>query len=219
MQKQISTITGIIIIVAVAVIAVGGVFAYQYYQNSQIPMTNIQSNPNNQIQVKDETADWKTYKNDQYGFEIKYPESNFEQINDKAKVSSDPTFSESNELLRLTHNDLQGSQQEKVLTIHSISIVYIPISYNVFKEKVRNYSKYGITISEFTTYNLGNVQAYNFHFNLNTGIKSIGNIIVIPAGNGVIETGYVKSGGDKIEFTESDLILFNQILSTFKFIK
>lgn len=39
---------------------------------SQIPMTNVQSNPN--VQSSDtQTADWKTYRNDQYGFEFRYP--------------------------------------------------------------------------------------------------------------------------------------------------
>ena len=41
MQKQISTITGTIIIIAAAVVAFGGVFLY--LQKPQIPMTNVQS--------------------------------------------------------------------------------------------------------------------------------------------------------------------------------
>ncbi len=54
-NRKISTLTGIIIILATAVLLFGGVFGWQYYL------------------VKNETADWKTYTNSEYGFEIKYP--------------------------------------------------------------------------------------------------------------------------------------------------
>jgi len=63
MKKQISTLAGIIIIVVVAVIFFGGVFVYQYFS----------AKANNQLQVKNQTAGWKTYTNTQYGFEIQYP--------------------------------------------------------------------------------------------------------------------------------------------------
>ena len=52
MKKQISTLVGIIIIVIAAVILFGGVFAYQYFTNS-------------------ETGAWKTYSNPD--FSIQYP--------------------------------------------------------------------------------------------------------------------------------------------------
>ena len=61
-QKGISTLAGVIIIVVVAAVFVGGVFAYQYFviKSSQIKIAQ----PINQ------TAGWKTYTNSQYGFEI-----------------------------------------------------------------------------------------------------------------------------------------------------
>jgi hypothetical protein len=70
MQKQqgISSLVGILIIIAVAIIAFGGVFAYQYFAKPQTPITNVQ-NPN------PETAGWKTYVNNDLGIEFKYPET------------------------------------------------------------------------------------------------------------------------------------------------
>jgi len=61
LNKKISTLVGILIIVLVAVIA-GGILAWQYFG---IPEKKETGN---------ETADWKTYRNEDYGYEIKYPE-------------------------------------------------------------------------------------------------------------------------------------------------
>ena len=76
--KKVSTLIGIIIIVAIAVIAFGGVFTYQYFvvKNNQTTrcetmgcLPGVQTGPT----VADQIAGWKTYTNSQYGFEIKYP--------------------------------------------------------------------------------------------------------------------------------------------------
>ena len=68
LNKGISAPIGILVIVLAAAIAGAGIFAYQYYwsleEEVEIP---------EETQPKDETADWKTYRNEEYGFEIKYP--------------------------------------------------------------------------------------------------------------------------------------------------
>lgn len=78
-NKGISTLVGTIIIVAVVIILVGGVFTYQYFivKNSEWIKTPITENQTDQI------AGWKTYTNDEYGFEIKYPESSV--LNDRSE--------------------------------------------------------------------------------------------------------------------------------------
>ncbi len=63
-MKRISTITGIVIIVAVAVIATGGVFLF--LQKSQTPMTNVQS-------AITKTSNWKKYTNNEGKFSLQYP--------------------------------------------------------------------------------------------------------------------------------------------------
>jgi len=67
-QKGISSSIGIIIIVAVAIVSVGGVLAYQYIWSPAEPIEE----PKAEI-PQGETADWQTYRNEEYGFEFKYP--------------------------------------------------------------------------------------------------------------------------------------------------
>jgi len=68
LNKKISTLLAIIIIILCAVLA-GGITVYQYYG---IPKEEGET-PEEKVS-KDETADWKTYRNGEYGYEIKYPE-------------------------------------------------------------------------------------------------------------------------------------------------
>ncbi len=68
-MKTVSTTTGIIIIATAAVIAFGGIFWYLQTGNPINYEPNRITNTKNNI----ETADWKTYRNDEYGFEFKYP--------------------------------------------------------------------------------------------------------------------------------------------------
>ncbi len=68
-MKKVSTATGIIIIVTAAIVLFGGAFGYQWYANSKLQTTNYNQTQNSNTK----TADWKTYTNDKYGFEIQYP--------------------------------------------------------------------------------------------------------------------------------------------------
>jgi hypothetical protein len=86
-----TTLIGIIIIVAVAVVIFGGVFAYQYFavkNNNQLQVLNENQNITDKTKI-DETANlapsevegWKTYTNTEYGFEFKYPNEYYGEKN------------------------------------------------------------------------------------------------------------------------------------------
>jgi len=50
------------VIVVLIIFVVGGFFVWQYFESPE-------------KRIKDETADWKTYKNSSWGYEIRYPSS------------------------------------------------------------------------------------------------------------------------------------------------
>jgi hypothetical protein len=78
-MKKVSTLVGIIIIVLSAVVLFGGVFIYQYFYAK--PATSVTTQKQEILnkpfplagEPTNQTAGWETYKNSQYGFEIKYP--------------------------------------------------------------------------------------------------------------------------------------------------
>src|SRR4030042_1906913 len=76
-NKGISTPIALTIIIVLAVILAGGTLGYQYYylpkQEVEEEISEEEEISKNEIS-KDETSDWKTYTNEEYGFEIKYPE-------------------------------------------------------------------------------------------------------------------------------------------------
>ena len=81
LNKGISTPLAITIIIVLAVVLIGGIFSYQYYYlPKQENQTEIPEIKTPEIQ-KDETADWKTYRSEKYGFEVKYPSSPNWEIN------------------------------------------------------------------------------------------------------------------------------------------
>jgi hypothetical protein len=69
MKDRITSLTAILIIVFIAMLLFAGVFAYWQYENYKTPSV---ASPQTQ---GTETAGWKTYRNEKYGFEMQYPAS------------------------------------------------------------------------------------------------------------------------------------------------
>ena len=58
----------LIVVLIVAVVGLAGVLVWQNWGKAE-PIVD------NRLPIIDETANWKTYTNNKYGFEVKYPET------------------------------------------------------------------------------------------------------------------------------------------------
>ena len=89
LKKEIKSSTAWIIIAAAVVLLFGGALSWAYYNE---PNDYDYSNGGTLTQQKtevDETADWKTYTNDTYGFSFKYPK---DWENTKTEATSEPAL-------------------------------------------------------------------------------------------------------------------------------
>ena len=85
-NKGLAPIAIILIIVGVLVVA-GGV--WYLYQKSNIKNQNNRQSAAQQSSTADETANWQTYRNEEYGVEVKYPAYFSASYDDIFKDTSD----------------------------------------------------------------------------------------------------------------------------------
>ena len=147
------------------------------------------------------TNDWQTYRNEQYGFEMKYP--NYSQkINTQLEDFNDSFYGAGTYLLQLENFDYKEKYDEEFLP--NLFITYRDFGLNLFKDK----AKYHEPQLEFTTTTIGGEQAYRFQGWMDLGI-------LIPIKNGSIIITLNKI----LAFTETEKEIFDQMLSTFRFIE
>jgi len=211
-QKGVSAINGIAIILAVVLIAFGGVFAYQYFTKSQIPNFNNQQNLKSQ-NLNAETAGsalseiegWKTYKNDEYGFEFQYPDSFKEYINPRE-------FDDDESVSKLSKYFLYNKNSEKLEFKVNFNYQFDPNNLVSGRYSVK-YEKSEISINGIRSYKVKSATCY---MGCGSGI-----MVFIPYKTGAIIFTTARADPDEslTNITSQEEMLFNQIISTFKFTK
>lgn len=198
-----TTLIGIIIIVAVAVVLFGGLLAYQYFTN---PNLKIQ-NPTTQ------TADWKTYTNTQYGFELKYPSSwsLFESIQkDSVSLTSPETEKEvaESKFGEGSVDDIEITYCDNINTdcARGGSWLEMKDSYKDIPDLLNDKNSLTQKSNKKLDVKIDGIQGYGATV---AGIDAVYEIMLNH--NGIFLIGFPQGGEDKL--------IEKQIISTFKFTK
>lgn len=192
----------ILFIVLLGVIIIGGILIWQFWPESATPTPTVSPSP---TPVVDETADWQTYSNGDYKFEMKYPE------NWKAdKCSKTVVFGPKETIEKLVSNGCAvGSAKELIFTINfrtkqQYEEIIVPFrktdeNKNVVLDKI---SVGGLEVSHYIS---------NYIKDASMGFKT-GDIItdvLVP----------VKDGYLEITLLDNQYIdIYNKIIGSFKFL-
>lgn len=224
-KKQSGFALPIAILIAVVLIVAGGV-GYYFYKTSQeekeikIPEVKVPEEV-----IKDETADWKTYRSEEYGFELKYPKEWREPVETKRPYpaegvlysylvgfyrSTGPGGFEVTIYEKPSDLDYAGLDEGVGLPQKGKEIPEVcPKPTRELSIGVENYPAKIVYVSPedrcFQETYFYILQKGNYNY------------VLIPVPNGGSGIGYVGYDG-KVE-TEKHLPEFNQILSTFKFVE
>ncbi len=183
----------ILIVVVLAVIVGGGILGYYYswIKDLEAKLAEIETRLPVVETPIDETANWETYKNEEYGFEIKYPPDFIEQKTESANV-----------LLNITKED-RGSLYITIRVIKNYDINDILSSVGEVKE-----------------INVGDHLGYEYFYVEGIGTSRVRSI-QLGQNALIIEFDYIGDGQIFVTANDKKVYLqafSNQILSTFRFI-
>src|SRR4030042_327517 len=168
--------------------------------------------------TQDETADWQTYRNEEYGFEFQYPEDYFKVIKTNTGIGDYIGPGES-------YVFFETSNYEEGKYIPAMSVIFSQYDIDKYREVLNGR---GQEITDLKEVMIGNQKSYTFR----TGSLPMGDYCeaqttIIPD---IKKEGYLYffiihcnefQGNDVSQeyLSTDDIEIFNEIISTFKFIK
>jgi len=207
LNRGISSIWAIIIIIVIGVVAAGSILTYQrYWQPSQLE------------EQQDETADWETYRNEEYGFEFKYPS----EINDSnVKISYSGPGESIDKSVSFAAMFLYAADKD-VAYIVSVSDNSFNLS---LEEWIKKHEACGFRKGNDLDINKVNLKNISLNgegaVRINdlggcvTGGGFAGDVVYVSKNSKVYSIGYYGEGG----WGEASREILDKIISSFKFIK
>ena len=205
MNKKISTPIAIGIILVLAIL-VGGFTLWQYgeidKEESNIPEAQLPEKE----EVKDETDGWQTYRNEEYGFEVKYPKEWVCETSTIGDTVISSNFTPTRIFFRIFN--------ESTTSLKKFAELDESIYLNSFLESIE--------ISESELNGITTVKKTAFHKTAKENVKE--KVVVYYLENGERKIAlYWRDGNAEwlglVDEYEKDREIRNQMLSTFKFIE
>ncbi|MBI2676752.1 MAG: hypothetical protein HYX21_02270 [Candidatus Yanofskybacteria bacterium] len=194
--QQFQNQKGFAIIPLIVILALAGIGVYWFTSGRTIPGVSWL------MPTPDPTAGWQTYRNEQYGFEVKYPEG--WQINE----NNSPLTSQWVQVF-LNSNQLQSQKEPQVLDDFEIK---------VSKEYKPGWENYFFDHSSNGEITINNVYWKTFLLPTGTGGDAASGQTFLPVFG--LQSVHNNSLFSIKFFNQTNLTsLQNQILATFKFIK
>ncbi len=259
-NKGVSTTAGILIVVSIAIVA-GGLITWQMCPKEEVPTPSptvsptptttptsssfpTSTSPTGDASTTDETANWKIYTNEEYGYEIKYPSQveNIMFFEEDNTISLDINYYMSQEIAQQMlpdgfFNNISGIPEKdgKIRVGQDYVQVYIKENFDQMNiEKwIQKHESCGY--SKGNELNMDKVVLENCSFagvsgirikNLGTcppGASFVSDIVYLPHNNRIYSIRLLENGGWlhsslRDYFKTEREHNFDQILSAFKFI-
>jgi hypothetical protein len=144
----------------------------------------------NALEIKDENADWKTYTNKEYGFEVNYPENYYIRVTGNSKKEENGLTYE----FDLSRVDISKEPESVLISIHIVGPDFV------------------LGSRDWEDFKLGGIDGkISYNWEKTAPDKIAGSEIILTSKNN--QKFYIVTKGDPVKDE-----MLNQILSTFKFL-